>query len=453
MALACAYNASAAVARGGQVFAWGSNFYGELAQPECALVTQDAVRVPLRDAPTRMLAAGLWHQVAVLEDGSAYTWGRNEHGQLGAAASTDLGGMSMTLGLDIFGGESVLMAACGNKHTLFICRRGSLYVCGQNSSGQLGLGDVLPRTGVLRVDPASLDGAGVAFAACGSSFSAVLTQHARVFTWGSGIGGCLGHGDETMRTKPCAMEPHAFAGTRMLHLAGGDQHSIATSTDGEMWSWGDNSAGQLGLGHFVRAVVPTALLPRILGGHGARMVACGGDHTLFVNTHGELYVCGGSWNSSLGGLHNVHMASPSAVPLSSFGGEPIAAAAATYGHSAVLTVDGKLYSWGRGLHTHEQTCLHPPTNMGAWDWWVHPLVRHVSRQLLAGEPAGRYLPLPRGLVLSVLMSQHARLGARSPLRVLGWEVLRQHILAARLPLESTGLSALLTRTQHLALRD
>ena len=71
MALVCAHNACAAVTRGGAVFAWGSNFYGELAQPECGLETHDAVRVPLPDAPARMLAAGLWHQVAVLEDGRA----------------------------------------------------------------------------------------------------------------------------------------------------------------------------------------------------------------------------------------------------------------------------------------------------------------------------------------------------------------------------------------------
>ena len=43
MALACAHNACAAVTQRGQVFAWGSNCYGELAQPECALETHDAV--------------------------------------------------------------------------------------------------------------------------------------------------------------------------------------------------------------------------------------------------------------------------------------------------------------------------------------------------------------------------------------------------------------------------
>lgn len=443
MALSCAHNACAAVTRGGAVFAWGSNLYGELAQPECGLETHDAVRVPLPDAPARMLAAGLWHQVVVLEDGRAHAWGRNEHGQLGPAASADLGGTSITLGWDIFGGESVLMAACGNKHTLFVGRRGSVYSCGQNSSGQLGLGDVLPRTGVTRVDSSSFDGARVAFAACGSCFSVVLTDNAGVFSWGAGVAGCLGQGDEISHAKPCAIQPHAFAGARIVHLAAGDEHSVATSTRGEMWSWGDNSAGQLGLGHFAPALVPKTLRAGCLGGHGAHMVACGGDHTLFVSTAGELYVCGGSWNSSLGGLHNVHMASPNPVPLSSFGGERVVAAAATYGHSTILTHGGNIYGWGRGLHTQEQARLHLRTDMGSWDWWVHPLVRRVSQQVLAGEPVGRYLPLPPGLLLAVLMSQHARLGARSLLRVLTVELLRVHVLFVRLPPDFAGLSRLL----------
>jgi alpha-tubulin suppressor-like RCC1 family protein len=444
MALACAHNACAAVTRGGAVFAWGSNFYGELAQPECGLETHDAVRVPLPDAPACMLAAGLWHQVAVLEDGRAHAWGRNEHGQLGPAASADLGGTRVTLGWQIFGGESVLMAACGNKHTLFVGRRGSLYACGQNSSGQLGLGDVLPRTGITRLEAGSLHGARVTFAACGGSFSAVRTHDARIFTWGCGMGGCLGHGDEIQRTKPCAIAPAAFDHTQIVHLAAGDEHSFATDADGNMWSWGDNSAGQLGLGHFAPVRVPTALRAHCLGGHGARTVACGGDHTLFVSTAGQLYVCGGSWNSSLGGLHNVHMASPSAVPRNSFGGEHVAAAAATYGHSAVLTAGGKLYGWGRGLLTHEQVRLHQRTDIGAWDWWVHPLVRRVSQQVLAGEPIGRYLALPREQLLAVLMSQHARLGAQSPLRLLTVELLREHVLFTRLPVGFTGLGRMLT---------
>lgn len=453
MALACAHNACAAVTRCGQVFAWGSNFYGEIAQPECALETYDAVRVPLPDAPARMLAAGLWHQVAVLEDGRACAWGRNEHGQLGSEASTDLGGAGVTLGWDLFGGESVLMAACGNKHTLFVCRRGSVYACGQNSSGQLGLGDVLPRTGVTCIDASSFGGARVAFAACGSCFCAVLTHDAGVFTWGAGVGGCLGHGDETPRAKPCAMQPHAFGGACILHLAAGDEHTVATDAAGDMLSWGDNSAGQLGLGHFAPALVPTALRRHCLGGHGARAVACGGDHTLFVSTRGELYVCGGSWNSSLGGLHNKHMASPSAVALRSFGGENVAAVAATYGHSAVLTRGGKIFSWGRGLLTQEQTRLHMRTDVGAWDWWVHPLVRRVSQQALGGEPAGRYLPLPQALVLAVLMSQHARLGSLSPLRVLGVEVLREHVLCAGVSAHTRGLSAMLTLGLECALAE
>ena len=446
MALACAHNACAAVTRGGAVFAWGSNFYGELAQPECGLETHDAVRVPLPDAPdapARMLAAGQWHQVAVLEDGRAHAWGRNEHGQLGAAASADLGGTQITLDWHIFGGESVLMAACGNKHTLFVCRRGSLYACGQNSSGQLGLGDVLPRTDVTRVEPGRFDNARVTFAACGCGFSAVLTHDARVFTWGVGTGGCLGHGDEIRRAKPCALPLDAFGQKQVAHLAAGDEHCVATGADGGMWSWGDNSAGQLGLGHFAPALVPTALRARCLGGHGARTVACGGDHTLFVSTTGDLYVCGGSWNSSLGGLHNELMASPSAVPGSSFGGEAVAAAAASYGHSAVLTAGGKLYCWGRGLLTHEQARLHVRTDGGAWDWWVHPLVRRVSQQVLAGEPIGRYLALPPGLLLAVLMSQHTRLGAQSPLRMLTVELLREHVLPTRLPVAFAGLGRVL----------
>ena len=109
----------------------------------------------------------------------------------------------------------------------------------------------------------------------------------------------------------------------------------------------------------------------------------------------------------------------------------------------MLTTGGKLYGWGRGLLMHEQARLHLRTDVGAWDWWVHPLVRRVSQQALAGEPAGRYLALPLELLLVVLMSQHARLGAQSPLRMLNVELLREHVLCTRLAPGLPGLGRLL----------
>ena len=74
---------------------------------------------------------------------------------------------------------------------------------------------------------------------------------------------------------------------------------------------------------------------------------------------------------------------------------------------------------------------------------MHTLVRRVSQQVLAGEPVGRYLALPRELLLVVLMSQYARLGAQSPLRLLTVELVREHLLFARLAPDFAGLGRLL----------
>merc|ERR1739841_131304 len=78
-----------------------------------------------------------------------------------------------------------------------------------------------------------------------------LAADGAVWSWGGGVCGRLGHGDEQNQRRPKKVE--AFAGQRVVAVSAGDDHSLAIIADGAVWSWG---YGQLGHGDVQRQLLP-----------------------------------------------------------------------------------------------------------------------------------------------------------------------------------------------------
>ena len=77
-------------------------------------------------------------------------------------------------------------------------------------------------------------------------FSLALSANGALWSWGSGGGGKLGHGDEQHQLLPKKIE--AFSGQRVVAVSAGSFHSLTLTADGAVWSWGDASHGRLGHG-------------------------------------------------------------------------------------------------------------------------------------------------------------------------------------------------------------
>ena len=190
-----------------------------------------------------------------------------------------------------------------------------------------------------------------------------------LYMCGTGDSHKLGLGDTNDRENPTLVE--ALKGTPIVHVACGKYHSAAVSSDGDVYAWGLESSGQLGLGSArTRAHTPTKV--EALSGKGVTQLSCGMYHTLALTAAGEVYSCGfgGSLLNGAGGLgHGNRTQLEAFTKLASFGPdgtEGVAAATVSAGgyHSVVLDREGGVWTFGRGEwgrlgHGDASDCLAP----------------------------------------------------------------------------------------------
>ena len=190
-----------------------------------------------------------------------------------------------------------------------------------------------------------------------------------LYMCGTGDSHKLGLGDTNDRENPTLVE--ALKGTPIVHVACGKYHSAAVSSDGDVYAWGLESSGQLGLGSArTRAHTPTKV--EALSGKGVTQLSCGMYHTLALTAAGEVYSCGfgGSLLNGASGLgHGNRTQLEAFTKLASFGPdgtEGVAAATVSAGgyHSVVLDREGGVWTFGRGEwgrlgHGDASDCLAP----------------------------------------------------------------------------------------------
>ena len=274
------------------------------------------VHLPRR---VRALTAGERHTLAVCEDGSAWAWGDDACGQLGAtrtrrddpaaeppataAAAEPPATITFASRVALPPGVHVVAACAGARHSVVVDARGAAYAFGWGLHGQLGLGDGEDARAPTRV--ASLDGIFIARAAAGTAHTVLLTHHGTAYAFGSNHHGQLGVPEETCPPGSATAEPVMveirgdpndkveFADVRSRRarregvatppdvfdgVSCGSRHTAAVSKDGTIRAWGWNARGQLGTGDRIDRSTPTAV--EIPGGRRAARVACGWWHTL-----------------------------------------------------------------------------------------------------------------------------------------------------------------------------
>lgn len=137
---------------------------------------------------------GIYVSLTTADDGSLYTCGENESGKLGLDDSQ----LSETSQLQkLFSiNEQFITVACGGNHTVAVTRNGKLYTFGQGDHGQLGHGSSWLECQTPK-QVSSLGNIRVQYVACGESHTAVITKHGNLYTCGDGRHGKLGMGEES----------------------------------------------------------------------------------------------------------------------------------------------------------------------------------------------------------------------------------------------------------------
>jgi alpha-tubulin suppressor-like RCC1 family protein len=203
--------------------------------------------VPEPDRPLPAVAAGKTHSLVLTESGEDYAWGDNDDGELG------LGDMEARLTpTKVEGLPKVKAIAAGDAHSLALTESGEVYAWGWNREGQLGLGEM--GDWKVRLTPTKVEGLPkVKAIAAGGVHSLALTESGEVYVWGYNASGQLGLGDWEARLTPTKVEGLP----KVKAIAAGGGYSLALTESGEVYAWGNNAIGQLGLGDREERLTPT----------------------------------------------------------------------------------------------------------------------------------------------------------------------------------------------------
>ena len=284
IALAAGLDFTLALRNDGTLFAWGDNRSGQLGDGSTEMrTTPVAVQ-----SGVEWIAAGAFHAFARTTDGRLWGWGGNGFGQLGDGSSEQrLVAVEIASGC---GNGATAALAAGDGHSLARCSGGELFAWGANGEGQLGDGTTRNRSVAAAV--AGEDGVGLltngSALGAGSLHSQAVTHDGSVLLWGSAwdsgvalrssrqpvlhpresgeplvvaewsppprVAPSAGSGERSTRAGSGAAYPEALeqrAGGRLrgiVEVAAGDYHGLGRQSDGTLFAWGDNQAGQLGDG-------------------------------------------------------------------------------------------------------------------------------------------------------------------------------------------------------------
>jgi alpha-tubulin suppressor-like RCC1 family protein len=324
---------SCAALQGGGGSCWGFIFtYAELMEISEGAIPNPGIAYPLGglQAEISAFAIGENHICSLDTSGRVNCWGDNYHGQLGNGSEDDSDSPVPVVGLD----AGVVAIAAGSDHTCAI--QGDRLVCwGYNSNGQLGDGGVEDQR--IPVEVSDLPGPVRAIALSKHSTCALI-EDGSVFCWGSSIYGFLGEGVDEDSGTPVRIRGIPAG---VISISAGEYFACVLTGSGEVYCWGNNSAGQLGDGTFdysggaVQAV--SALESDVIA------LASGEAHTCALTNTGSVFCWGANSYGQLGDFSQEMSPLPVSVPR--LGGDISAITAGTY-HTCALTSTGDVWCWG-----------------------------------------------------------------------------------------------------------
>ncbi|KAF0720564.1 Aste57867_204 [Aphanomyces stellatus] len=297
VALSCGKHHVAVSTRAGQMFTWGSGRFGQLGH--CNYLDLNApklVQVDRQDVANNTshshhmtmeegtvvtsVACGGFHTLAITDEQRVLAFGHNKAGQLGLGhrqLRLDNGWRSsVPTRIDALVAHSIHQVAAGVHHSACISTQGELFTWGCGVDGRLGLNSSdtcnLPTLVValklLNVVPKIVR--------CGGRHSALISDVDTLYTWGANDFGQLGVGDTRPRLIPTVVPFPVRSPITDVSL--GHFHSAATTGHGEVYTWGYDINGGLGMD-----IDGTILLEpthvSALEGFGAVQVQCGWTHT------------------------------------------------------------------------------------------------------------------------------------------------------------------------------
>ena len=258
----CGENHSFILKESGELFAFGSNYSGQL-----GLGDNENRNVPtliMQDKTIRQIICGGDHSFIIKESGELFAFGYNSYGQLGLGDNKERNTPTL-----LMQDKEIRQIICGGYHSFILKESGELFAFGCNYYGQLGLGDNENRN----IPTLLMQDQEIRQIVCGGYHSFILKESGELFAFGRNSSGQLGLGDMRDRNIPTLLMksgddivPNLKLPVRdkvksntIRQIVCGVLHSFILKESGELFAFGNNTHDQLGLGDNNNKNTPTLL--------------------------------------------------------------------------------------------------------------------------------------------------------------------------------------------------
>ncbi|MEI6092988.1 MAG: Ig-like domain-containing protein [bacterium] len=340
------------------LWGWGTNDYGELGDGTTTT----------KSSPTRVLLLdnvddfeiGSAHSIALKHDGTVWVWGYGGVGQIGNGTNVTSFMPIELYGVAPFTSGIITKIAVGvgnsftsGTSTAVVRNDGTVWTWGGGTSGQLGNNANSNNNNPVQV--LGVGGSGfltdVKDVKVGSSNMVALKNDGTVWAWGYNNFGQVGNNSTTNTSTPVQVVTASGALTGITVISAGLSHNLAIrGSDGSVWAWGYNNAGQLGDATTVNKLVATQVKGPDTGGFllNVSKVSAGYTHSLAIKTDGTVWGWGSNALYQVGDGTLTNRTQP--VQITSLSNNIAVDIRAAAEHSVVLTTSNTIKVWGANFY-------------------------------------------------------------------------------------------------------
>ncbi|MEC4004326.1 T9SS type A sorting domain-containing protein [Flavobacterium sp. SUN052] len=278
---------SLAVKTNGTLWSWGNGQFGQLGNGVFSSATPNVTQIGTA-TDWLTVSAGNRFSLAIKTTGTLWSWGWNNVGQLGINNLVD-----QNLPVQVGTSSNWFKIDAGNKHSLAIDNSGFIYAWGDNTFGQFGNGTNTSSLFPILVSSSN----NWAEVSAGFDHSMALNTSGILYTFGNNTNGQLCDGTNTASNT---MIPVSFSNaglvSQYIAISAGNSFSLAIKNDNTLWSGGFNTSGQLGLGNNTAVNI----LNQVGTSNTYFAISAGDTHSLVMETSTALWSTGRGLEGELG---------------------------------------------------------------------------------------------------------------------------------------------------------
>ncbi len=324
----------------GTLWAWGSASSGRLGNGNTTGKEILPVQIGTDTDWTNIYVGGS-HSIAMKIDGTLWAWGSNYSGELGLGYNNAGVSVPTQIGTD----TDWKTVSLGNSFTLAVKTDGTLWTWGGNSEGQLGNGTYGSGTGAAAPTQIGTD-TDWSIVEAGYQHSQGIKTDGTLWGWGLENHGRLGNGNnitgstQTRQTTPVQIGTD----TDWAAVSSGNNHSHALKTDGSLWAWGYGSSGRLGTGNTSNQAIPI----QIGTDTDWSIARTGNGVTNFIKLNGTRWACGSDGNGRFGNNISGNLLVPTQIGTDTDWTD--ISGGVLNSHVVALKSLGELLAWGKNLN-------------------------------------------------------------------------------------------------------